>query len=154
MRFIAVLVVIIACCYGTALAQKDDILSKPAATTVEGLQDQHLELLETKVDLAQTLYRTGAMPIEAVLRSHRELLSARLEYAKTNSDRIKLLEESLQNLKAAENIAMQRFKASSASRLDVIDARAARIKVELILLTEKNAERSESATACGVQPSR
>jgi outer membrane protein TolC len=104
------------------------------ADDVEKLVRERIGVLEEIVTLQRHQYRHGEGGVEAVLAAEREVLTAKLELAKTRAERIALLEHQLRNAQDLEKITQRLFEVKQANRVDLLKAKALRLQAEAELL--------------------
>ncbi|MEQ8786387.1 MAG: TolC family protein [Pirellulaceae bacterium] len=110
---------------------EDDSIEMAAA--VQQLRETARKL----VDLQAQAYRSGEAGFEQLLHAQRQLLEVELELAKTNADRVEILSKQLELAKKAEELATARFKNGDAPSSEILQARIARLRIEVALLKER-----------------
>jgi hypothetical protein len=101
------------------------------------LQAQRIETLQQAVGLIEPQYRQGVATIHQLLDAQAALLDAKLEIALTHEERTEVLTQQLKLSASAEKAADGRFRAGAATASEFLLAKAARLRVEIMLAKEK-----------------
>ena len=90
------------------------------------------------VALRKQAYQTGQSGLQELITAQRELLDLELRLAKAPADRIKVLSQQLQLANDAEQLADALYKSGESTQGDVLQARIARMQIEVLMLEEDN----------------
>ncbi len=82
------------------------------------------------------LYRKAKLDQEPVLRLTITLLNAELDLAPDRAGRIALREQTIKQFQAIEELAVARVEGARGPKLEILEAKAARLQVEIDLLIE------------------
>jgi outer membrane protein TolC len=104
---------------------------------LEDLLRQRRQTLRTLVDVAEKHYRTGRVPFDVVVRASNDLWEAELALAKGKEERLRLRAKIVENLRKLEDLVQARFQLGKTTLDEVLSAKAARLKAEILLLAEK-----------------
>jgi hypothetical protein len=91
--------------------------TEKANARIKELQQQRLAVLEKICDRAKKLFTNARIEYEEVHAANRELFAARLAYADTRKDRIKVCDDAVQDALDWQKLAQQMAKQSRASAL-------------------------------------
>lgn len=101
---------------------------------VKALQKERLSVLQKCYDLSIQVYDRGDLPYEKVQAAHLALLNGKLDLCDTNTERIKVLEESVKVNESLVSSIRKLAEAKEATHLDVLKAEVglldARINLE------------------------
>jgi hypothetical protein len=103
------------------------------AKTVAELRQERIAALKAVVELGMRLAPAGHAQIRDVAEARMNLLSAELEAADTEADRISLCKEALVPLKQYEAMAQAAKEAARGTELDILAIKANRLQVEIWL---------------------
>ncbi len=104
---------------------------------VEKLLHERLGMLVEIAKLQLQAYQQGESNFEAVLSAQTDVLSARLELAKTVEERIMIRKNLLETARQLEEVTTRLVQAREASQIDVLRAKALRLRAEADLLRER-----------------
>ena len=110
------------------------------------LRAQRIETLRQAVNAIEAQYRAGQSDVRELLAVQAELLDAKLDAASTPKLRIQVLKQQLELSASAEKLADARFRAGGAKQTDVLLAKAARLRVEVLLLKEEKQNAADSSS--------
>ena len=88
------------------------------------------------VALRKQAYQAGEISFQELMTAQRQFLELELKLAKAPADRIKVLSQQLQLAKDAEKLANALYKSRQATQGDVLQARIARMYIEVLILEE------------------
>jgi outer membrane protein TolC len=109
-----------------------------AAKQVKALLKDRRDTLEKMVDILTQQFQQGTVDFHRVAIATDRLCDAEFDLAANRAERIAALERKLKNLADAEKLTQSRFEMGlHATQLDVLEAKAARLKAEVQLLREK-----------------
>jgi hypothetical protein len=112
------------------------------ARKVTELRQERIAALKAVVEIGTHLETRGAVPIRNIAEARMDLLSAELDAAANEADRISLYKEALVPLKQYEAMAQAAKEAGRGTDLDVLAIKANRLQVEIWLeLAESKAAR-------------
>ncbi len=107
------------------------------ADELADLQKQQVETLQQAVRQIEAQYRAGEVAIEQLLVAQSTLLDAQLEMAVTHEMRLDVLTQQLKLKTMVESEADARYRAGLGKKSDYLFAKAARLRVEILLVKEK-----------------
>jgi outer membrane protein TolC len=81
-------------------------------------------------------YQVGQIDFQGVLAAQRQLLEVELKLSKTPADRMKVLSQQLKLSKENEKLVTARYEHGAGKRSDVLQARIARMRIEISILEE------------------
>ena len=90
---------------------------------IKELQQKRLAILEQVADVAKHLFQNARITYEATLAAQRDLLTARLDYAETQKDRIKACDNAIAEATEMHKIADEMRKTTRGSQLAVLAPR-------------------------------
>lgn len=122
-------------------AQSPAAVRAPSAEKLVVLRKQRREALVEAVRTAEDGYRHGERDYASIARINVELLNADLDLAQDRAGRISVRERVVKQLTEIERLAAQRVENAAASRTDLLEAKAARLKAEIDLLLESAGEK-------------
>jgi hypothetical protein len=105
-----------------------------ARAEIETLLKERRDTLGQLVALGEESYRQGETGQDSVIRGYDSFLEAELDLATDKSERIALYEKRVDNIKKLEHITMLLRQANEAGQVDVLAAKAARLKAEIEFL--------------------
>lgn len=119
-------------------ARSQDKVASPRATEesarkIAELRKQRIEILKGMAEASQQLVKNNRLEIEQALKSQITLLQAELNVAENASDRIALCKKTIETLNQYEEIAKARKANARGTELSVLEARAARLEVEILM---------------------
>jgi outer membrane protein TolC len=106
-------------------------------TKIKSLQVQRVQTLERGIELAIAQYVEGMTDLNVFLALQLELLDAKLATAGTLDDEIQVLKSHLEVVKQTLNMVTARYEQGKVSKLDVIRAKSAALRIEVQLLTRQ-----------------
>lgn len=106
-------------------------------TKLQDLQEERLAVLGEAVEQAKVLYQSARAPYREVWDAECILFKAKLEQCKSKPERVAVLEEYLAAAKRVEEINVQLRKDARASGRDVSQAKAERLRIEIMLQKAK-----------------
>lgn len=136
----AFLLTVLAGALTSVLLSDEPAKSPPAKDSVADLLQERLQVLTALARLQQAAYQSGAAPLNDVLAAEGEVLSAKLELAKTKAERLEILEQIVANARQIEDITQALFAAQSGGQADVLRAKAFRLRAQADLLRERGAQ--------------
>jgi outer membrane protein TolC len=98
---------------------------------IKELQQKRLAILEQIADVAKQLFKNARIPYEATLAAQRDLLTARLDYAETHEDRIKVCDDAIAQATETQEIAEAMRKSARGSQLAVLSADAFLLEAQI-----------------------
>jgi hypothetical protein len=90
------------------------------------------------VALRRQAYRAGQISLQEFMAAQRQFLEMELKLAKAPAERINVLSQQLQLAKDAEKVANAFHKKAEGNEGDVLEARIARLRIEVLILEELN----------------
>jgi hypothetical protein len=126
---------------GCCATQEQAPAQAPAARTsprVRALLVEYRDTLLAAEKDAESMYRTGTMDYGALGGLRMERLRAELELAETPEARIAILTALFEGARDQETLLQGRFEAELASNLELLAAKAMRLKAEIALEREKS----------------
>jgi hypothetical protein len=139
-KFSICLVAISVSCFGLLFVFCNSVWpqeAKKANPRTKELQQQRLAVLEQIRDTSKKLFESARVGFEEVHDAERELLAARLTYADTQDDRIKVCDEAVKE--ALQYLSLVKGKAASAQVSHVVELKAQAFLLET-QITRANAE--------------
>ena len=88
------------------------------------------------VTLRKQAYQAGEISFQELITAQRTFLEVELKLVKTPADRVNALSQQLQLAKDAEKAANALYKSAEAPQIDVLQARIARLEIDVLLLEE------------------
>jgi outer membrane protein TolC len=116
-------------------------LSARADDAVQSLLKERLKVLQEIAELRTTAFEAGQVGMTAVLAAQREVTLAKIELAAALAERVAAREELVAIAKRMEETTAARYEASVASRVEVLEAKAFRLRAEADLAREKLMQR-------------
>jgi outer membrane protein TolC len=107
------------------------------SSKIRELQAERVKLLERGMELVSMAYAKGSRDFAAVFELQLELLDAKLDAAASKEEQIAVLNSQLKVANQTHEMARQRFENGSVSQLDVIQAKAVALRIEIELLKLK-----------------
>lgn len=137
MRMLALLAA--AVLMAAAVAQEKTLTQPIAEPTkkVKELQMERIATLRDAAEISMKLARSARVEVEEALDDQLALLKAELEAAEKGSERITLLQRTLDSLKQYEELAKVRKENARGTHLTILRVKARRLKVEMELEQEK-----------------
>ena len=108
---------------------------------VETILRERLGLLQEVAKLRHEAYRSGSASLASTLASDQAVLEAELELAKSPGDRVRVREEMLKVAETLEKAAEKLSQASEAPRMNLLAARASRLRATANLVLERKTAR-------------
>lgn len=99
---------------------------------------ERLVVLQEIAQLEVAAYQGGEGKLVSVLAARKEFLQATLELTKEAAKRIQILVEHVKLAKELEEAVLSLFKLNEATKMDVLKAKAARLKAEADLAEEQS----------------
>jgi hypothetical protein len=106
---------------------------------VEKVLQQRLVILQEVAKLRREAYRTGTTSLTSTLATDQAVLDAELELAKSAADRVRVREEMLKTAEMLEKATEQLANAAETPRMELLMARANRLRAAADLLLERKA---------------
>ncbi|QDT46410.1 Regulatory protein BlaR1 [Symmachiella dynata] len=107
---------------------------KPAKSAkIDALRAEQVTALKNRLEGILAEHTVGTAGVEEVLRGYSDLLSANLEIAPSSKERLKLLDQQVEDLQALENRVKEKFEigARGGSLATLLNCRAARLHVQI-----------------------
>ncbi len=128
--------------FGTAtiilpIARGQEETESDGQTRLETLLVQRRDALAKAVELQMQQYRNGRCTLEAVRTLRRQLGEAELDAAQTPEDRVVVLQKQLALAKRDVALAKELSIVGRVTELDVLQANAAEMRVEIQLIREQ-----------------
>lgn len=98
---------------------------------VKELRQKRLVVLESIRESCQVLFQHGKLSFDEVHNASVDLFSARLEYAESRGERIRICDEAIKEAITAQEIAQARFERAETSRVSVLKAEAYVLKTQI-----------------------
>lgn len=96
-------------------------------------------MLKQRVELVKERYEQGTALEDDYVKALNEYLNARIEMAYGKGERVVLYERLVDNLRQLEDLAATKHEVGRSTIDDVLAARDARIRAEIVLLREQEA---------------
>ena len=106
---------------------------------VEKILRERLTVLEEAVKLRSEAHRTGSATLSSMLVANQAVLEAELELASKAADRVRIRKDLLKNAEMLEKAVEELVKSAEAPRMDLLSARANRLRAKADLLLERKA---------------
>ncbi len=106
-------------------------------TRLTSLLEERRDVLKTRVEALEALFKIARSPREAVTSARNDLLDAEYELATNRAQRIDVLQQKLANAKEYESLMEQQNRDARVTQADVLMATARRLGVEIELLREQ-----------------
>ena len=100
---------------------------------VKELQSERIAVLKEMAEVTDVLYRKARAEAGPVFEARRLLLTAEVELAQNDADRIKLYENFVAAMKEYEEFTTARKQAARGTEADVLKAKAVRLEAEIAL---------------------
>jgi len=100
---------------------------------VKQLQDERVAALKDLTQVTDRLYRTARAEAGSAYEARLMLLTAELDLAQNNAERMKLYENFVGVMKEYEEYAIARKQGAKGTEIDVLKAKAARLEAEIAL---------------------
>lgn len=113
----------------TAIVTASGAAQKGESQT-EKKRQERIAVLDEIAKLEQAAFQSGETPLTSVLLARGELLEATLEMTKLQEDRIAVLKEHAAVAKQLEAALQEQVNLAQATRVNLLKAKAARLKVE------------------------
>ena len=104
--------------------------------TLAAFQTERIETLQQVVEALEAMYRAGRAVMPRLLAARDTLVKEQIELATTHSERLALRKRHLDLAGYAEKLAETRFRDGRGSQVDLLQAKALRLKREIALLRE------------------
>jgi len=140
---VALSVAVTAIVLGSAMpsAKAEDPGKPPAkGASVETLLKKRLDVLQQIAKLRRAAYLAGEAGVNSVIQSQLDVLHAKLELAGKPAERIAIRKEILKQARDLEVVAGKRYQANAATQIDLLAAKAFRLRAEADLLREQSAK--------------
>jgi outer membrane protein TolC len=129
------LFVLVGCC-GTVAAQDSSL-----DPDVEKILRERIAVLQEAANLQRNAYRSGEGTFHSTLAADQALREAQLEVAKNRAERVRIREDMLELAETLERSARQLAAANQGTRMDLLSARAHRLRATADLMLERKAAR-------------
>jgi outer membrane protein TolC len=106
---------------------------------VEKILRQRLVILQEAAKLKREGYRTGSTALTSVLATDQSVLEAELELARSTADRVRVREDMLKIAEMLEEVTEKLASAAETPRMELLAARANRLRAAADLLLERKA---------------
>ncbi len=100
---------------------------------IKKLRLERVEIIRKGLNYASGFYSEGKGSMRNVGMWQRDLLEAELEATELASERVTILQNAVQGASKQEKIAQARYEEGAASEMDVLEAKAFRLRVEIQL---------------------
>ncbi|MDB5388078.1 MAG: hypothetical protein JWM11_3724 [Planctomycetaceae bacterium] len=133
-----------------ASASSQDKVNSPRQAIEEStkkigqFQTERIAILKNVVDISFKLAENSRIELSELLEARMSLLSAELESAKDESGRITLYKQALDTLKQYEELAKKQLEFSRGTELRLLQVKARRLEVEILLEQAKMRNAKES----------
>jgi len=108
------------------------------APEVEKILRERLIVLQEAAKLQREAHRTGSAALTTTVEMDNAVLEAELELATTKGERVRVREEMLKIAESLETTVSQLAKANEVTSVDVLRARANRLRAAADLAIERN----------------
>ncbi len=125
---------------GLALCSRVDSNEAEKSGKVKELQQKRLAVLEQIHDLTKKGFMDGLVSHDQLHTAKADLLSARLDYAETKKDRIKICDEAVKDATAWQKTVQAGAAAKVLSRYDELKAESDLLEAQI---TRENADRDD-----------
>jgi hypothetical protein len=98
---------------------------------VKKLEQKRLEVLEQLCDFAQTQWQNARGEFAEVLAAKRDLFAARLEYAETKQDRIKVCDNAIENARKLQELSQAMQATARGTHIAVLRAQALLLETQI-----------------------
>jgi outer membrane protein TolC len=106
---------------------------------VEKILRERVVVLQEAAKLRREAHRMGAASLTSTLTADQDVLKAELELAKSPADRLRVREEMLKTAETLEKAAEELVKSAEIPRMDLLTARANRLRALADLTLERKA---------------
>ncbi|HEX4145010.1 MAG TPA: hypothetical protein VHY91_16005 [Pirellulales bacterium] len=106
--------------------------AEKAKPSVKELQQKRLAILEQVVAIEKNLFQNARVSYDAILAAERELLAARIQYAETQTERIKACDEAIQEALAMHELLQARQIAARGLAVAVLQAEAYVLEAQIM----------------------
>jgi len=127
---------------GVNLSRKDQ--AEESAKKVKELQKERIATLTEMVDATTRMFQNGKVSLEEVCKARLLLLTAELDAAEKESDRITLYKNIVDELKKYEDFDAKMVEQARGSQVSVLKVRARRLEAEINLERAKAKEAKEA----------
>jgi len=117
----------------TEMLLAEAVATRPSASASDPLAVKRMKTAQQAYDLALAAWRRGEGPFHHVLLWSQRLLEAQLFLAAGDAERRRVLTDCLEQARATEETATQRYKAGLASELEQRVSKAHRLRAESLL---------------------
>ncbi len=138
-RSIALLCVLL---LGPAIQAHAQRPAKDPAAQLKSLMEERRDALQKAVNILNGYFQTGTVTLEVVVSAMTKSADAELELAKNKDERIAIYRKQVEFCRNVEKLCQARFDAGTVTEVDVLQAKAERLKVEIQLLREQGAGHS------------
>lgn len=132
-----VLCALVAVAASIAIAQQNASIT---GTSLDALLDKREKKLTTIVDSMRQAHEAGRVSFESMMQADLDLISARLETAETQQERVELLNERVGQMKKFERQMQAAVEAARATRIELWRVEVERLDAEIALHRERHAE--------------
>jgi hypothetical protein len=105
--------------------------AEKAKAQLKELQQKRLVVLEQMHDVARNLFQNARVELTEVLATERQLLAARLEFAETKQDRIKVCDDALKVAGELHALTEVRKQAARGTALAVLQAQDYELEIQI-----------------------
>ena len=106
---------------------------------VEKVLRERVTVLQEAARLTHESHRRGTIAFTRVMAADQAVLDAELELAPSAAERVRIRESLLQNLQELEKTVEQLVQSGEAPQMDLLNARANRLRAQADLLLERKA---------------
>lgn len=103
---------------------------------IEKILRERLVVLQEAAELQRAAYQSGTASFFSMLAAKQTVLDAELELATTSEDRVRIRDQSLKNAEEFEKAAEEHVKSGEGSRMDLLSAKANRLRATADLMLE------------------
>jgi outer membrane protein TolC len=118
------------------VAQPTTVVRGPDTEKLTALRKERRDVLRQAVKQAEEAYRNGVAEYTSIPRTTINLLNAELDLAPDHAGRVAVRERTVEQFKALEELVAERVKNLIGDRIELLEAKAARLQAEIDLLRE------------------
>jgi outer membrane protein TolC len=113
------------------------LAAAPESAEAKKLLMERRNVLKEITDIQAKAYERGEVRLDSLLHTQRELFEADLELAEQKKQRIEICERIVKTLENIEAVSQRQHGAGEASIIDVLSSKAARLKAQAQLASER-----------------
>jgi len=123
------------CCAGLLVVFGNPVGSQEAKKVnarIKELQMKRLTVLEQRMEVASHLFTSARISYEEVHSASTDLLTARLDYAQTRDERLKICDQAIKKASEWKEVAQQRKESAQGTMVSVLKAEADILELQIM----------------------